>query len=277
MSNQQDKTAIIVAPNGAKKSKQDHPTLPISVNEIVDEVIACQNAGAAMVHLHARDINGNHSLDIKTNSVLLEALKKATNDKIIIQLTTEAIGQYKPEQQMELIKETQPEAASFALKELIPDDSYLTSASEFFHWLAHKEIISQYILYSEQDLLRYFSLIESNILPKNQHHLLFVLGRYHKHLLATPADLIPFTHHSLNRLQKRWAVCAFGRMEQRCLISAMLFGADVRIGFENNHMNCHGTKANSNASQVSEFVNMMDLLGIEKHTADSFRTELTRD
>lgn len=276
MTNHQDKIAIIVAPNGAKKTKEHHPRLPISVNEIVDEVIACQQAGAAMVHLHARDGNGHHSLDIDTNQRLLDAIKSELADEIVVQLTTEAIGLYTPEQQMELITHTQPEAASFALCELIPDDSYLQTAEKFFHWLTDKSIIPQYILYSEHDLLRYFSLIESGILPNHRHHILLVLGRYHKEMQANPMDLIPFANHPLDTLKNRWAVCAFGRMEQKCLISAMLMGADVRIGFENNHMNCHGLEAASNAEQVSKLLQIMTLLNIEQHSASSFKAELIK-
>ena len=273
---QPNKVAIIVAPNGARKTKLDHPALPISIDEIVAEVIACQEAGAAMVHLHARDKHGQHSLDITDNLAVLTAVREALGDKIIVQLTTEAVGMYQPHQQIELIKETQPEAASFALQELIPDDSYLDSAGKFFHWAAEKKILSQFILYSLQDLLRYFSLLESGILPKNHHHVLLVLGRYHKQMQASPEDLVPFLPTILDTLKQRWALCAFGRMEQKCLINAMLVGADVRIGFENNHMNNHGLQATSNAEQVSNLVEVMNLLAIEKHNANSFRAELAR-
>ncbi len=48
--------AIIVAPpNGARKTKHDHASLPMTKDELVAEAIACQTAGAAMIHLHARD------------------------------------------------------------------------------------------------------------------------------------------------------------------------------------------------------------------------------
>ncbi|WP_195753677.1 3-keto-5-aminohexanoate cleavage protein, partial [Vibrio parahaemolyticus] len=50
--------AIIVAPNGARKTKHDHANLPMTKDELVAEAIACQTAGAAMIHLHARDANG---------------------------------------------------------------------------------------------------------------------------------------------------------------------------------------------------------------------------
>ncbi len=272
---QKQKTAIIVAPNGARKSYDDHPALPITNQEIIADVIACRDAGAAMVHLHARNKQGQHSLDIDDNIALYQSLKEQVGDSIIIQLTTEAVGIYQPEQQMALIKETQPEAASFALSELIPNERSLDRATEFFHWVAEKKIIAQYILYSYSDLQRYFSLLQQGILPANKHHILLVLGRYSKQQISTPHDLAPFLQPQLLESNNRWAVCAFGQHEHRCLTAAMLMGGDIRVGFENNHLNRHGSIAKNNAAQVSELITTAKQLNIDIADARSFRKSLT--
>jgi 3-keto-5-aminohexanoate cleavage enzyme len=281
MPDTENKIAIIVAPNGARKTQKDHPALPMTKQEIVSEIIACRDAGAAMVHLHARDNNGLHSLAIDDNLLILEAVKKVVGDSIIIQLTTEAVGMYSPKQQMELIKEATPEAASFALSELIPDDSYISVAEKFFRWVADSGMIAQYILYTPDDLKRYCRLVKQGILPNKNHHILLVLGRYHKDQISKPTDLIPFLiEPSLNKLivtdKHRWATCAFGLNEQKCLISAMLLGADARVGFENNHLNNRGLNAKSNAQQVVDIKNLTGLLNINLHDTNSFRKALTR-
>ncbi|MCQ1059801.1 3-keto-5-aminohexanoate cleavage protein [Photobacterium sp. DNB23_23_1] len=268
-------TAIIVAPNGARKTKADHPALPISHQEIIDEVIACRDAGAAMVHLHARDNSGKHSLEIEDNLLLYHALKERVGSSIIVQLTTEAVGQYSPEQQMALINEVKPEAASFALSELIPDNSYLDKASTFFHTTAAQGCIAQYILYSPDDLARYFVLLEQGILPQDNHHILLVLGRYDKHQTATPQDLSPFMQQRLFYHNKRWALCAFGKYEHLCLTGSMIMGGDIRVGFENNHVNHQGTLASSNAQQVAKLADTAKQLGLATLDADRFRQLLT--
>ncbi|WED28039.1 3-keto-5-aminohexanoate cleavage protein [Vibrio sp. DW001] len=275
MENDNNKIAIIVAPNGARKTRQDHPALPITVDQIVTEVIACRDAGAAMVHLHARDSNGKHSLAIDDNIQVMNAVTAAVGDSIIVQLTTEAIGMYTPKQQMELIRHTQPEAASFGLKELIPNDAHLDKAKPFFQWVADVGMIAQYILYSVDDIALYFSLLKSGVLPNKNHHTLLVLGRYHKTLQSSPRDLVPFLTDKLLDNSHRWAVCAFGVQEQKCLITAMLLGADVRVGFENNHLNNLGLIAKNNASQVDNIKELTDLLGINRHNAHSYRSALT--
>ncbi|KHT58336.1 class III aminotransferase [Photobacterium gaetbulicola] len=277
--------AIIVAPNGARKTKADHPALPMTQQEIIDEVIACRDAGAAMVHLHARDKNGKHSLAIDDNLQLYHALKERVSESIIVQLTTEAIGQYSPSQQMALINEVRPEAASLALSELLPirhhqdtlnfDSSYLDKASDFFHGIAEKGTIVQYILYNQQDLERYFAFLEQGLLPTNNHHILLVLGRYDKHQTALPHELSPFLQERLLSHNKRWAVCAFGKYEHLCLTASMIMGGDIRVGFENNHVNHQGTLASSNVEQVANLAETAKQLGLATLDANHFRQLLT--
>ena len=54
---------LAVAPNGARKTKADHPALPMQADEIGRAAAACRAAGAVMVHLHVRTSQGTHTLD----------------------------------------------------------------------------------------------------------------------------------------------------------------------------------------------------------------------
>ena len=49
------KLIITVAVNGEATSKADNPNVPISPEEVVNDVVACCNAGAAIAHIHGRD------------------------------------------------------------------------------------------------------------------------------------------------------------------------------------------------------------------------------
>ncbi|MDA0117621.1 3-keto-5-aminohexanoate cleavage protein [Vibrio sp. T11.5] len=269
-------SAIIVAPNGARKTKRDHPNLPMTNEEIISEVIACRDAGAAMVHLHCRDENGQHSLEIKSNRQLYDRVKQAVGDSIIVQLTTEAIGIYSIEQQIALTKAIKPEAASFALRELIPDDNHIESGKAFFHWVAEHGIISQIILYDQDDIQRFFQLRAQGILPIVDQHALVVLGRYHNEQQSNPWDLMQLDLHQFVQQNVHLAVCAFGNREQDCLINAMLLGLDIRVGFENNHLDPRGKPATNNAEQVRNLKKINKLLNIPIHDAYSFRRVLTK-
>ncbi|WP_035480943.1 3-keto-5-aminohexanoate cleavage protein [Aliagarivorans marinus] len=241
--------AIIVAPNGARLDKQTQPAVPISPQEIANEVQACTAAGAAMVHLHARDSAGLHSLEVADNQHVIEAVRQQDGE-VIIQLTTEAVGRYQPEQQRHLIETLKPEAASVALRELLPDASYQDSFGQFCAWALQQRIFLQFILYSEQDIQHYLALRSDGIIPANGHHLLLVLGRSNEGLQPQSQQLEQIQPLIKQFGDIRWAVCAFGLQELPCLLAAAKLGGDVRIGFENNIYQQGGELALSNASQI---------------------------
>ncbi|MHC0045376.1 beta-keto acid cleavage family enzyme [Vibrio campbellii] len=266
--------AIIVAPNGARKTKQDHAQLPMNTEEMVAEAKACQTVGATMIHLHARDAQGRHSLELDDNLEIYHAVKAAVGDSMIVQLTTEAVGMYSPQQQMALVKAVKPEAASFALRELIPDEQSEEQGFVFFDWVAAQGILSQIILYDQADIERYFTLRERGVLPKHSQHALLVLGRYHEAQQSSPWDLRALHLERFIEENVRCAVCAFGAREQDCLTHAMLLGLDIRVGFENNHLSSDGQLAKSNAEQVQRLKEICELLDVPLHDAESFRESI---
>ena len=83
---------ITVAPNGARKLKQDHPQLPLTADELGETAAACSAAGAAMLHLHVRDKNFAHSLDPERYRAAINQIRQAAGPDLIIQITTEAVG-----------------------------------------------------------------------------------------------------------------------------------------------------------------------------------------
>ena len=54
---------LMVAPNGARKVKKDHPAVPLTISETVATAKSCYEAGAGAIHLHVRDKDGQHVLD----------------------------------------------------------------------------------------------------------------------------------------------------------------------------------------------------------------------
>ena len=51
---------LMVAPNGARKIKKDHPAVPLTISETVETAKSCYKAGAGAIHLHVRDKEGQH-------------------------------------------------------------------------------------------------------------------------------------------------------------------------------------------------------------------------
>ncbi len=264
-----DKAIIIVAPNGARRNKKDHAHLPITAQQVAADTLLSYQAGATMVHAHARKADASHSLEIDDNHRLYDCLRETVGENMVVQLTTEAVGIYPISQQMAMIKAIKPEAASFALREFIPSENELAAAGEFFHWVAQQGIVAQYILYTAEEVTWYHQLKSKGVLPANRHHLLFVLGRYNQGQYSEPGELFPFIiEHQDNT---PWAVCAFGRDEHRCASAALSLGGDVRVGFENNLYNMRGQFAYNNAVLVKQVVDTASSMGRETMNAAEFR------
>ncbi|MRV70447.1 3-keto-5-aminohexanoate cleavage protein [Duganella sp. FT92W] len=240
--------AICVAPNGARKTRSDHPALPMSSEDMVRTALACAEAGATALHLHVRDDKGGHSLDVQRYREVLRALDAALGQRLLVQVTTEAVGIYQPEQQRALLRELHPQAASVALRELIPDKSHEQASGDLFHWAMRQGVALQYILYSAEDAARFRQLVRSGVVPHARPHALFVLGRYTAGQQSEATGLLPFLHEWPSDWP--WSACAFGVAEARCMAAAIALGGHVRIGFENNVHLPDGSVADGNADLV---------------------------
>ena len=270
MNNPHQPLIISVAPNGAYKTKKDHSEVPITAKEIANTAAACLEAGASMIHLHVRNADGSHSLDADHYRTAVTAVEQAVGDRLSIQVTSEAAGVYKAPQQIEAIRTLAPRSVSIALREIIPTDDQQSDAAGFFLWLSNEKILPQYILYDDNDVMRYRSLMTEGIIPDTPHWLLFVLGRYSKGQQSDPNQLQPFLAASEGIIAP-WAVCAFGKTELDCVIAAARQGGHVRVGFENNLYLQDGQVASDNATLIEQAVKAADEASYELANADDFR------
>ena len=240
---------LAVAPTGARKTLRDHAALPIDPAEIARCAAACAEAGAAMIHLHVRDREGRHSLDPEAYRAAIGALRREIGDRLVIQVTTEAAGLYRPAQQMAMVRELRPEAVSVSLGEIAPGPTEEASAAAFLAWLEGEGIMPQYIIYSAKDLERFDDLADRGVVPEARRLLLFVLGRYSRAQRSDPIDMLTFL--DANRASHPWAVCAFGPREAACAVTAAGLGGHARVGFENNLHLPDGSLAPDNAALVA--------------------------
>lgn len=239
---------IMSAPNGARRGKDDHQSLPITPDELADCSASIADAGASMLHLHVRDEQGGHTLDPDRYRAAIGAVRDRVGDRLIIQITTEACGLYSADQQMAVVRELKPEAVSLALKELCPDADAEPAAAEFFAWLNTEHIIPQYILFSAEEVMRFTDLRSRGVIPDDRPFVLFVLGRYSDSLTGDPQLLASY----VEGLQQDvcWMVCCFGQTENIAVTEAARLHGHARVGFENNLVLPDGSIAPDNAALV---------------------------
>lgn len=244
---------LMVAPNGARHKKADHPAIPVTVSEIVDVAIACHLAGADGLHAHVRDAHQGHVLDAGLYKELLSELH-ANVPQMHVQITTESVGQYTPAEQRALVKDVRPASVSVALREMTANlDSERAEVRSFYHEQLEAQTAVQHILYDASEIAMLCGYFERGTIPTAKPHLLFVLGRYATSQESTPEDLQPFIDTLVaHNLEADWAVCAFGHHETQCLLAGHKAGGKLRVGFENSFWNASGERADSNVGRVTE-------------------------
>jgi 3-keto-5-aminohexanoate cleavage enzyme len=262
---------LTVAPNGAYKTHAQHPAVPIDAEAIARTARQCLDAGASMMHMHVRDLDGVHSLDVHAYRTATAAVRQSVGQELVIQITTEAARVYAPPAQMAVVRELRPEAVSIALRELYVPQVPENELSTFFRWLANAEIMTQVILYDEADVRDWNALCARGIIPDAKWFLLFVLGRYSAGQTSSPADLLPFLQAQDGK--HPWAICAFGAQEHACAIAAAAFGGHARVGFENNLLLRNGATAPDNAALVRQVTEGAAVLGRPLATADWIRSQ----
>ena len=266
---------LTVAPNGAYKTPEHHPAVPITVDALATPAKACLDAGAAMIHMHVRRPDGRHLLDAQVYRDATDAVRRAVGDELVVQITTEAAQVYEPHAQMEVVRGTRPEAVSVGLRELLKPEVTESELNGFFTWLVRERIMTQVILYDDHDVEKWQDLRQREIIPEGPWFLLFVLGRYSANQTSDPTDLLPFLQRHDGRYP--WAMCAFGPRENACAITAAGLGGHVRVGFENNLYLKDGRLAPDNAALIAQAAEGARALGRTLATAQDIRQQFGRN
>lgn len=262
--------AIAVAPNGGRRTKADHPAIPLTPEELARTATECLDAGACMFHVHVRDGDGGHLLDAQAYAEATGAIRRAVGERLVVQITSEALGFYKPEQQMAVVRAVRPEAVSLALRELVLDEASEPAFGDFLSWLRRERIVPQIILYAPEEAVRLEAMRRRGLVPFENISVLYVLGRYTVGQTSRPADLLPFLAPHAPAFAN-WMVCAFGRHETACATAAALLGGHVRVGFENNLVLPDGSLAASNADLVGGVAQILGQCGCGLADADAWR------
>ena len=114
MSDLKNKTIITVATTGAWPTKANNPNVPMTPEEIAEDVYACWKAGAAVAHLHMRDDEGKGTMDKEKFRKTVELLRANHPDcDIILNMTTSGDLNATEETRQIHLKELRPEMGSY--------------------------------------------------------------------------------------------------------------------------------------------------------------------
>ena len=248
---------LMVAPNGARPMKKDHPAVPITIFETAETAKACFDAGADGIHFHMRDQKGQHILDSGLCKEALSELQKKV-PRMHLQVTPEAVGKYSPDVMRKLAYDVVPPGISIGIREMIPSRVPSAEDINLYKNLTEAGTKIQHICYEPKDIDLLSELLSLANIPTNGTWCMFVIGHY-SGIVSNPENIPPF----LDKLKKHninadWAVCAFAKEELSCLKMSINLGGKIRVGFENSILMPDGKIALNNESKVQAVKNLFD-------------------
>jgi uncharacterized protein (DUF849 family) len=297
-----NKVIITCAVTGSIHTPTMSPHLPITAEEIADAAIGAAEAGAAIVHLHARDPQtGKPDQSVEAFSPFLQVIKQRSN--CVVNITTGGAMTMTVEERARPATQFKPEVASLNMgtmnfglypmlnryKEFKHDweRSYLEGSREGFFKNTFADI--EYILtqcaengtrfevecYDIGHLYTLAHMVDRGFIktPLFVQSVFGILGGIGNH-----QEDVMHMKRTADRLfgdDYRWSVLGAGRHQMRIAALSASMGGNVRVGLEDSLWGGPGRLAESNAEQVTMARQIIEGLGLEIASPDEAREILS--
>ncbi len=269
-----EKLIITAALTGNVPTREMTPHVPLTPAEIAADVRRCAEAGASLVHIHARDAEGRPTLD---TAVFKETVRRIKNEtpEVIIQLSTGARAGRDWEARANPVH-LLPEMASFTTgSNNLPGIVY-ENAPDFLLFLAgvfKATGVKPEIEVFEAGMISNALFLQKKELLAPPLHFDFVLGAPGA-MPATVRNLV-FLADTLPP-GSTWTVAGIGPAEIPLATAAIAMGGHVRVGIEDNLLLPDGTLA-TNAELVATVATIARTMGREVASPAEARQILSLD
>ena len=272
MADLNNKRVISCAIVGAWPTRKDNPNLPLSPTEIADSAYEAWKAGAAVVHIHVRDKNGEPTINYGVYKETIDAIRAHKDCDVCINITSSGILDGTDEDRIIPIQKLQPELASFDAGTM--------------NW-QHRSIFENHPRFLEKLGL---ALQEANVKPeieifdggmvynakyymktgvlKAPCHFQLVLGAAGG--LDNSVDNLVFLRNLVPE-GCTWAGCGIGRGHMPIMMATIAMGGHLRVGLEDNVYYQKGVLAQSNAQLVARAKRLLEEAGLQAATPDEAR------
>ena len=294
-----NKVIITCAITGSIHTPSMSPHLPITPDQIAESAIGAAEAGAAIVHLHARHPQtGRPDQSPEAFMKFVPRIKQRTN--VVINLTSGGAPTMRVEERAMPAATLKPEVASlnmgsmnFALVPMLGrykqfkhdwEQPYLEATRDLIFRNTFKDI--EYVLGTCQDNATRFEFecydighlynlahfLERGLVkpPLFVQSVFGILGGIGTH----PEDVIHMRRTAdrpLGRDNYRWSVLGAGRSQMQIGAMAVAMGGNMRVGLEDSLWIGPGKLAETNAQQVTKARQIIEGLGLEIATPDDAR------
>jgi len=258
------------------------PAIPYTPSEIGEEARRAADAGAAIVHIHARAPDGGPDWSLETFRAIKEEVRSRSD--VIINFSTGAVGIPK-EERIAHIRELKPEMAALNMgsmnyaifsrsrRQFVVDHVFANPFGDiqfFLETMNEAGVRPEMVCFDTGHIGNTAPLIELGILrPPYQFSLVMgVLGG----IPGTTRNLV----HQAGSLPagSHWQAIGIGLNQWSLAAAAVALGGNVRVGLEDNFYLEEGHMARSNGELVEKAVAMVREQGREPASIAQARAQL---
>src|SRR5438876_5673055 len=270
---------ISAALTGVLATRELCPAIPYTPREIGEEARRAADAGASIVHIHARNPEGGPEWRVETFAEILSEVRKRSD--VIVNFSTGAIG-IPVEQRIAHIRQLQPEIGALNMgsmnyaiysakkKAFYQDHVFVNPFKDILFFLEAMNgagVRPELECFDTGHIGNTAPLIDMGVLkPPYQFSLaLAVLGGIPgtaRHLV-NQVDTLPAGSH--------WQVIGIGLNQWALVGAALAMGGNVRVGLEDNFYVDEGKMAKSNADLVEKAARLARDVGREVASAEQAR------
>lgn len=251
-----DELIITVAGVGAELTLEDQPNLPVTAELLARDARRCEEAGAAIYHLHVRDRSGAPTMDVEAFQKALDAIR--SNSDLIVQFTSGGAV-------------TDTEDDRIAPLELRPEMATLTTGTVNFGDQVFNNPLGLirrfYARMRQLGITPEFEIFDAGMIATAEgiagdadHHLHFDLVLGVPGAMPAWPDSVPFLSSHLPD-GSTWSATGVGRAHGSVTQAAIEAGGHVRTGFEDVLYVAKGQKATSNAQLVEQVARTAEVAG----------------
>jgi uncharacterized protein (DUF849 family) len=268
----ENKLILSAALTGAATNRSHCPHIPYTPIELAEEAKRAVDAGASIVHIHAREDNGMPSWRTEVFEEISKEVRLRCPD-VIINYSTGAIG-LSPADRIKHLPVTKPDMAAFNMGSM--NYAIFSKKAKQFFWngvfensfdtmievvkcMNENGITPEMECFDTGHIRNAEPLREMGLLPDNACYSLVmgVLGG----IPATPENLM----HQIKQVPDGafWQVIAISRKQWQMAAIAASMGGNFRVGLEDNFYLPNGEMAKSNGECVEWGVKLARMMGRE--------------
>jgi uncharacterized protein (DUF849 family) len=257
----QDKFIVNVCLTGTLPTKQMNQHVPMTPEEIAEDVKACIELGASMFHVHARDERQNPTWEKDVYENVFKAIRRVSEDVVICASTSGRRVSEIEKRTACLDTNPQPDMASLTIGSLnFMTEGMLNTPQMILAILQamHKRGIKPEIEIFDVGMARTAARLIADGILRPPYYVNILLGN----IATADASLLDLAT-ILQHLPKEviWCAAGIGKTQLKANTLGILFGNGVRVGLEDNLYLDNNKTPSTNAALVERVVKIGRLLG----------------